>query len=215
MALEVKICGLSQPETLLAAIAGGAAMVGFNFFPRSPRYVTPAEAASLAGRVPEQVWRVGLLVDPSDEQLTEILRQVPLDMIQLQGSETPGRVAEIRQRFGKPVMKAVKIATRDDVAQAADFEPVADRFLFDAKPPKSMANALPGGNAVAFDWRLLAGRKWSRPWMLAGGLKADNLAEAVETSGAGAVDVSSGVESAPGQKDSALIRGFLDKARAL
>ncbi len=215
MAVDVKICGLSEPETLLAAIAGGAAMVGFNFFPTSARYVTPDQAASLASRVPEQVLRVGLTVDPSDGELADILRQVPLDVIQLQGGESPARVAEIRERFGKQVMKAVKIATRADVAEAAAFEPVADRLLFDAKPPKSMTKALPGGNAIAFDWRLLAGKRWSRPWMLAGGLKADNLADAVKESGATAVDVASGVESAPGKKDTALIRAFLEKARAL
>ncbi|MEO1191594.1 MAG: phosphoribosylanthranilate isomerase [Pseudomonadota bacterium] len=215
MALEVKICGLSEPAGLAAATAGGAAMVGFVFFPRSPRNVTPAEAASLAARVPEGVIKVGLLVDPDDESLAQILGQVPLDLLQLHGNETPARVAAIKERWKKPVMKAVRIATRDDVTAARTYEPVADRLLFDAKPPASMTKALPGGNAVAFDWRLLAGETWSRPWMLAGALTPENLAEAVAASGARAVDVSSGVEDRPGHKDPALITRFLDAARFL
>ncbi len=215
MALETKICGLNRPESLAAAVAGGADLIGFNFFARSPRSVTPTEAASLAQRIPEGPIKVALVVDVDDALLAEILGQAPIDLIQLHGSEPPGRVADIRQRFGKPVMKVIKIATREDLDQVKDYEPVADRLLFDTKPPKSMANALPGGNAVAFDWRLLAGRRWSKPWMLAGGLKAENLAEAVETSGARAVDVASGVERAPGDKDPELIRAFLERARSL
>jgi len=215
MALESKICGLKDPAAVEAAVAGGADLLGFVFFPRSPRTVAPAVVASLSQRIPERCLKVGLLVDPDDETLSGILRQAPLDMLQLHGSEPPARVAEIGVRFGKPVMKAVKIATRDDLAAARAYEPVADRLLFDAKPPAAMKNALPGGNAVAFDWRLLAGLSWSRPWMLAGALKAENLAEAASTSGARAVDVSSGVESAPGQKDPAMIHTFLEQARSL
>jgi len=215
MALEVKICGLSEPLGLAAAVEGGARFVGFVFFPRSPRNVSLAEAAGLAERVPQGVARVGLLVDPSDADLETLLDRVPLDLLQLHGEEPPERVAAIRARFGRPVMKVVKIAGKADVAAARAYEPVADRLLFEAKPPKSMTNALPGGNAVAFDWRLLAGQRWARPWMLAGGLKADNLAEAVATSGARAVDVSSGVERVPGEKDPALIREFLERARGL
>ncbi len=215
MALETKICGLKDPTTLAAAVAGGAAFVGFNFYPRSPRALSPAEAASLARQVPDGVGRVAVIVDPSDDRLAELLRQVPLDMIQLHGCETPKRVAEIRARFGKPVMKAVGIATREDLEAARGYEPVAERLLFDAKPPRSMKNVLPGGNALAFDWRILARRRWSRPWMLAGALKPANLAAAVETSGARAVDVSSGVERSPGEKDPALIQAFLERARSL
>ncbi|GAB5467736.1 MAG: phosphoribosylanthranilate isomerase [Rhodospirillales bacterium] len=215
MALEVKICGLNEPESLAAAVAGGAAMVGFVFFPRSPRNVTPGEAASLARRVPDGVTKVGLLVDPDDDQVAEVLRLVPLDLLQLHGSETPARVAALGQRFDKPIMKVIKVATRADIDAATAYEPVAQRLLFDAKPPSGMKNALPGGNAVAFDWRLLSGRSWSRPWMLAGALEAANLAEAVESSGARAVDVSSGVESAPGRKDPGLIADFLERARSL
>ncbi len=215
MALETKICGLNRPEGLAAAVSGGADLLGFNFFPRSPRYVSPEEAASLTRRVPEGPQKVALLVDPGDAQLAQILSLVPTDMIQLHGSEPPERVAEIRARFGKPVMKVIGIATRADLDRVAAYEAVADRLLLDAKPPKTMANALPGGNALAFDWRLLTGRRWSRPWMLAGGLKAENLAEAVELSGTRAVDVSSGVERAPGDKDPDLIKAFLEEAKRL
>lgn len=215
MALEVKICGLSSPEGVAAAVGGGARFLGFVFYPRSPRNVTPAEAAQLVRRLPAGAESVALLVDPGDDQIEALLGQVAFDLLQLHGGETPQRVAAIRQRFGRPVMKVVKVATRADVAAARAYEPVADRLLFDAKAPKAMTGALPGGNAVAFDWRLLAGERWSRPWMLAGALKAENLAEAVGQSGARAVDVSSGVERAPGQKDPALIRSFLETARGL
>ncbi len=215
MALETKICGLTDPAALAAAAAGRASFVGFVFFPRSPRNLSLSQAASLAARVPDGVQRVALTVDAGDDQLAELLAQVPVELLQLHGSETPQRVAEIRERFGKPVMKALRIATRADLEAARAYEPVADRLLFDGKPSKTMKSALPGGNAVAFDWRLLAGLRWSRPWMLAGALKPDNLAEAVETSGARAVDVSSGVERAPGEKDPDLIRAFLERARAL
>ena len=196
-------------------MAGGAAFVGLNFYPPSPRYLAPEEAARLAARAGPATARVGVFVDPNDELLAQVLRIVPLDMIQLHGSETPGRVAEIRGRFERPVMKAIKIAGPEDLAAVESYLPVSDRLLFDAKAPKSMANALPGGNALAFDWRLLAGRRWARPWMLSGGLEAANLAEAVRISGATAVDVSSGVESAPGVKDPARIADFLAAASRL
>ncbi len=215
MAVETKICGVNSPEAMEAAVAGGAAFVGLNFYPPSPRYLAPEEAARLAARAGPAVQTVGVLVDPDDELLTQVLKTVPLDMIQLHGSETPGRVAEIRGRFERPVMKAIKIAGPEDLASVESYLPVAERLLFDAKAPKSMANALPGGNALAFDWRLLAGRTWSRPWMLSGGLEPGNLAEAVEISGAKAVDVSSGVEDAPGVKSPEKIRAFLEAARGL
>jgi phosphoribosylanthranilate isomerase len=215
MALEAKICGLSTPETLDVAVAEGAAFVGFVFFPRSPRNVSLPQAAALAARVPEGVRRVGLLVNADDGFLAELVRQVPLDLLQLHGSETPDRVAAIRERTGKAVMKVLHLAEAADLAAVAGYLPVADRLMFEAKPPASMSNALPGGNALAFDWSLLAGRSFARPWMLAGGLNAGNLKEAAGTSGARAVDVSSGVESAPGVKDPAKIRAFLRAARAL
>ena len=215
MALEAKICGLSTPETLDVAVAEGASFVGFVFYPRSPRNVSLAQAAALAARVPERVRRVALLVNADDAFLAELVRQVPLELLQLHGAETPERVAAIRERSGKQVMKVLHLAEAADLAAVAGSLPVADRLMFEAKPPATMANALPGGNALAFDWSILAGRSFARPWMLAGGLNAGNLKEAAGTSGARAVDVSSGVESAPGVKDPAKIRAFLRAARAL
>lgn len=215
MTIEAKICGLSTAETLAAAVAGGAALVGFNFYPPSPRAVTPGEATALAGAVPEGVKRVGLLVDPEDAVLESILAAVPLDLLQLHGEESPARVAQIRARFGLPVMKTLKVSEKADLRAVAPYLEVADRLLFDARAPKDLAGALPGGNAVAFDWSLLSGRRWALPWMLAGGLNAANLAEAVRTSGAAAVDVSSGVEDAPGVKSVQKIRDFLEVVKTL
>ena len=215
MPVEVKICGINSPAALGAAVAGGADYVGFNFYPPSPRYVTPGAAREIGSHAPESLTKVGVVVDLDDAALATILEGAPLDMLQLHGRESPERVAEIRVRFALPVMKAVKIAGADDVAAAEAFCAVADRLLFDAKAPKDMAGALPGGNAPALDWRLLAGTAWPIPWMLSGGLDADNLAEAVRTSGARALDVSSGVEDAPGTKDPDKIRAFLSAAKAL
>ena len=215
MALEAKICGLSTPETLDVAVAEGAAFVGFVFYPRSPRNVSLPQAAALAARVPERVRRVALVVDASDEFLAALVRQVPLELLQLHGAETPARVAQIRALTGKAVMKVLRLAEAADLEAVEGFLPVADRLLFDAKPPAAMTGALPGGNAVAFDWSILAGRSFTRPWMLAGALTAANLKEAAGTTGARAVDVSSGVESAPGVKDAAKIRDFLRTARGL
>jgi len=215
MAVESKICGVSDVAALEAAVTGGARWVGFVFFPRSPRAVTPEQAAALAPQAAGRIERVGLFVDPDDALLEETLRKVPLEMLQLHGGETPRRLGEIRARWKLPVMKAVKIARAEDLAAVADYAAVVDRILFDAKAPKEMAGALPGGNALAFDWRLLAGRRWPKPWMLSGGLKPENLAEAVSLTGATAVDVSSGVEERPGVKDPARIRAFLDTARGL
>jgi len=213
--VDAKICGLNTPDSVAAATEGGAAWVGFVFYPPSPRAVTADQAASLARLVPDGVARVGLFVDMDDAAMDSILGRVPLELLQLHGQETPERVAAIRARTGIPVMKAVRIAGPGDVADAERFAPVCDRILFDAKPPADMEGALPGGNALAFDWRLIAGHGWNVPWMLSGGLDADNVADAVRVSGARAVDVSSGVESRPGVKDPARIRAFLDAVRAL
>lgn len=215
MAIAVKICGINSHPALAAAIDGGAASIGLIFYPPSPRVVRIEQAAALAAAVPDGVSKVGLLVDADDALIASVLARVPLDVLQLHGSESPGRVADIRARFGRPVMKAVKIAGADDVAGAEAYCGVADRLLFDAKPPKGMTGALPGGNAVSFDWRLLAGRRWPLPWMLSGGLRAGNVAEAVTVSGTPAVDVSSGVEDGPGVKNPDKIRAFLKAARAL
>jgi phosphoribosylanthranilate isomerase len=211
--IQVKICGLRSAASIAAAAEAGARYVGFVFFPRSPRNVAPADAAGLAAGVPEGICKVALTVDADDATLDDILRQVPLDMLQLHGSETPERVAEVKARFGLPVMKAIGVAEAEDLALIDTYSDVADQLLIDAKPPRNAP--LPGGNGLSFDWRLLAGRKyWRKPWMLAGGLTPENVAEAVAMTGARQVDVSSGVETAPGVKDAALIHAFLDALHA-
>lgn len=214
MSVAVKICGLSTGESVAAAVAGGAAYLGFVFYPPSPRALDAAAAAALVAEVPAGVGRVGLFVDATDEAIAAVLDRVPLDLLQFHGGESAQRVAAARQRFGRPIIKAVPIAGTDDVEIARRYEPVADFLLFDAKPPPG-PGALPGGNGLAFDWALIAGRSWSRPWLLSGGLDADVLGEAVRLSGARIVDVSSGVERRPGEKDPDKIRAFLAAARAL
>lgn len=208
---RVKICGLTRSEHVAAAAEAGAGYVGLVFFPKSPRHLSIEAARDLALEVPIGVAKVGLVVNPTDAELDAILEAVPLDMIQLHGKETPERVAEVRARTGLPVMKAVGVAEAADLDQLPAYEAVADQILVDAKAPKGAD--LPGGNGLSFDWRLIAGREWSRPWMLAGGLTPENVAEAVRLTGAMQVDVSSGVESAPGVKDEALIRAFIAAAR--
>jgi phosphoribosylanthranilate isomerase len=210
MTLEVKICGLRDPLAVDAAVQGGARLVGFVFFPASPRDIRPVDAAALAARVPAGVTRVGLVVDANDAMLTDLLAQVPLDVLQLHGSETPERVAAIRAHCCRPVIKSIPVAEATDLSVVPGYAEVADRLLFDARAPVGASR--PGGNSRAFDWRLLAGRRWARPWILAGGLDAGNLADAVRLSGAAAVDVSSGVEDAPGRKSVARIRAFLAAA---
>lgn len=215
MSVDVKICGISTPEAMTVAVEGGAAFVGLVFYPPSPRAVAPAEAAPLAALVPEGVVKTGLLVDADDGTIAEILKAVPLDLLQLHGSESPERITEIKDRFGLPVMKAVKLRQPGDLEAVEPYLAAADRLLFDAKPPEDMENALPGGNALSFDWTILAGTRWPLPWMLAGGLTPENVARAVETTGAVAVDVSSGVEDAPGRKNPAKIKAFLEACRTL
>lgn len=207
---QVKICGLSQPEHVAAAVDAGARYVGFVFFPKSPRAVSAEQARSLGQAVPPGVAQVGLFVNPDDAQLQDTLEIVPLDLIQLHGSESPERVAEIKARTGLPVMKAVGISDAADLPALTDYGLVADMLLVDAKAPRDAV--LPGGNGLAFDWRLLVGRTWLRPWLLAGGLTPDNVAEAIRLTGARGVDVSSGVETAPGVKDGTLIRNFIKAA---
>ena len=211
--VKVKICGLRTVADVMAAADAGASYVGFVFFPKSPRNVTIDEAAALAIEVPMGVAKVALVVNADDAFLDALTAKVPLDMLQLHGSETPARVAEVKARYGMPVMKAIGISTAADLEKIDTYAAVADQLLIDAKPPKD-AN-LPGGNGNAFDWQLLAGRKyWTKPWMLAGGLTMDNVASAIATTGATQVDLSSGVESAPGVKDPALIHAFIAAARA-
>ena len=211
MSVEAKICGLSTPETVDAAVQGGARWIGFVTYPRSPRHISTDLLRSLGARAPRSVGRVGLFVDPDDALLDERLATGVIDMLQLHGSETPARVAELKRRTGKPVMKAIKIAGAEDVERGiADYAGVADRLMFDAAD-----GILPGGNAKAFDWTVLSGRKVPVPWMLAGGLTPDNVAEAVRVTGARTVDVSSGVESSRGVKSIELICAFLDRVKAL
>jgi phosphoribosylanthranilate isomerase len=214
MGVAAKICGLSTEEAVAAAITGGAAYIGFVFYPPSPRAVTPQRAARLCETVPAGVPRVALLVDADDRLIDAVLAAAPINVLQFHGGESPERVAEARVRFGRPIMKAMAIAGAEDVLSALRYEDVADRLLFDAKPPRR-PDALPGGNGLAFDWGLIAGQSWRRPWMLSGGLTAALLPEAVRISGATAVDVSSGVESRPGIKDPEKIRAFLAAARTV
>ena len=211
--MQVKICGLSEPDTLQTAITCGARYVGFVFVPKSSRFVTMDVAANLAVMVPAGVAKVSLTVDADDALLDDMTARVPLDMIQLHGSESPARVSEIKARYGLPVMKAIGIGDASDLDKIATYAQVADQLLLDTKPPKT--GDLPGGNGLSFDWSLLQGRRWAVPWMLAGGLNAGNLAEAVRITGARQIDASSAVEVEKGVKSSALIREFLAAAQAL
>lgn len=211
----IKICGLSTEETLAAACDAGVERVGFVFFPRSPRHVAPARAAALAALArgtARTVAVVALTVDADDPTLDAIVGSVGPDMLQLHGRETPERVAAVRARFGLPIVKALGVAAADDLAAVPAYAAVADEILFDARPPKG--SALPGGNGRAFDWRLLGALDLSVPFMLSGGLGPANVAEAIRATRAPAVDVSSGVESAPGVKDPGLIAAFVAAARA-
>ena len=212
MAIDVKICGLSTRASVEAAACGGARFVGFVFFRPSPRFVAPGDVAALAGGLPAGVIRVGLLVDPGDDDLAAIDRRA-VDMLQLHGREAPERVAEIRMRLGLPVIKAIAVADAGDLDRARAYESVADRLLFDARAPRGASR--PGGNAVTLEWRLLRSRTWRVPWMLAGGLRHGNLKDAIAASGAAAVDVSSGVEDSEGVKSPRKIRALLALAAAL
>ena len=211
MALAVKICGLTRETDVDAAVDAGANLVGFVFFPPSPRSISVARAAELTKRVPKDVIKVALSVDADDALLADITANAGIDMMQFHGSEPPQRVAEARARYGLPMMKALAIAGAEDVDRARRYEAVADWLMFDAKPPRSATR--PGGNALAFDWQLIAGESWSKPWLLAGGLTPKNVREAVRVSGAAALDVSSGVEDEPGIKNAGKIRQFIVVAK--
>ncbi|MEP3637364.1 MAG: phosphoribosylanthranilate isomerase [Paracoccaceae bacterium] len=208
--VSVKICGIRDPAHLDVLATAGARYVGFVFFEKSPRYVSFDAARSLSLATPTGIAKVALVVNADDEQLDTLTSTVPLDMLQLHGNETPDRVAEIKTRYGLPVMKAVGVADADDVAALDRYAKVADQILVDAKPPKH--SELPGGNGLAFDWQLIAARRWPVPWMLAGGLVPDNVGQAIKLTGARQIDVSTGVESAPGTKDPNLIKAFVEAA---
>lgn len=201
------MCGLRTAEDVAAAAQAGAGYVGFVFFEKSPRNVTIDEAAALAVEVPMGIVKVALVVNADDAFLDDLLDRVAIDMVQMHGSETPERVADVRARYGLPVMKAIGVADAGDLTKIDVYSEVADQLLIDAKPPKG--GDLPGGNGLSFDWRLLADRKyWTKPWMLAGGLTPDNVGEAVRLTGARQVDLSSSLESSPGVKDPAKIAAF-------
>jgi phosphoribosylanthranilate isomerase len=210
--IQAKICGLSTADAVTAALEGGAAFIGFIFFAKSPRHVTPETAASLAPPARAKgVATVAVMVDPDNETADRIVRILQPDLIQLHGKETPARVAEIAARTGRGVIKALSISQPGDLAQAAAYDGLVEHLMFDAKPPKG--SDLPGGVGASFDWTILAGKRFTRPYFLAGGLDPWNVAEAVRLSGAPLADVSSGVERGPGLKDPALISAFLDAVR--
>ncbi|MDE1901150.1 MAG: phosphoribosylanthranilate isomerase [Alphaproteobacteria bacterium] len=210
MSVDVKICGLNDAASVDAVGRCGARYAGFVFYSKSPRVVTAAQAAGLMARLPPETLPVGLLVDASDDDIADVLRVAPVGILQLHGNESVARVAEVKQKTGLPVMKAVGIGMAPDVIRAKTYEAVADYLLLDAKPASE--DMLPGGNARAFDWGLLKGQGFARPWLLAGGLTSGNVAAAVAASDARAVDVSSGVEDAPGHKNIDKIKDFLGVA---
>jgi phosphoribosylanthranilate isomerase len=212
MPVQVKICGINSVESADAAVRAGADFAGLVFFPASPRNLRADQAAALSARLRGRARIAALLVDASDETIAAAIAAAQPDFLQLHGRETPARVAEIRGLFGKPVIKAMAVAEASDLANASAYEPVADMLLFDAKAPANAAR--PGGHGAAFDWQLLRGRSFSRPWLLGGGLHAQNVARAIEVSQAQSVDVSSGVESAPGVKSAEMIVIFVAAAKA-
>ena len=212
MTLDIKICGLKTDGALAAALAGGASHVGLIFFAKSPRYVDPAEAGRLREAARGKAQAVAVTVDAGDAFQDEIVEKMRPDMLQLHGSETPERVAEVKVRYGLPVLKALSVSEAADLERIKPFIGVADRFLFDAKPPKG--SELPGGNGVAFDWHILAGLDASVDYMLSGGLNAANIGDALRLANPPGIDISSGVESAPGVKDPALIEQFFRAVRA-
>ncbi len=207
---QVKICGLRSVADVEAVAAAGAAWFGLNFFPPSPRFLSLDLARELAIAAPVGLAKVALTVDADEATLDAIVGAMPLDMLQLHGHETPERVSAVRARYGLPVMKVMGVRDESDLAGLMDYSTVADMIMIDAKPPKGAV--LPGGNGVSFDWRLVAQRRWLRPWMLAGGLTPDNVAEAIRLTNARAVDVASGVESAPAVKDYAKVAKFIAAA---
>ena len=215
MTIQAKICGINTPIAMKAAVEGGATYIGLVFYPPSPRAVTVAEAARLAQMVPDTVQTVGLFVNITDDLLNSVLDQIPLNILQLHGKESPERVNAIKGLTGLPVMKAIHIENAADLVEIERYTGIADQILFDAKVPKNLENSLPGGNAISFDWTLFANRPWQKNWMLSGGLTANNVGEAIRISGAQSVDVSSGVETRPGRKDTKLIDAFLETVLAL
>jgi phosphoribosylanthranilate isomerase len=215
MPVEAKICGLNDPTALAAVVKGGARYAGFVFYPPSPRHVKAGEAAALVAILPEGIAPVGVMVDPSDAEIDAVTGAVKLAVLQLHGSESPERVSAIARRTGLRVMKAIKVASAEDVASAARYEDAADMLMFDTRPADASKTTLPGGTGHSFDWSLVKGFTSKRPWLLSGGLNAGNVVEAVAISGARSVDVSSGVEFSPGRKSPERITAFLNVVRVL
>lgn len=215
MSVTAKICGLNSEDAVRASVAAGAQYLGFNFYASSPRYVTPERAAELTESLPEHVKTTALFVDPTDDDIEEVLSATNVRFLQLHGSETVDRTRRIRSNFGRPVIKANPISGPSDVSHAKTYQGTADILLFDARPPEGDDKALPGGNGLPFDWALLAEEPWETPWILSGGLDAANVFEAVRISGATIVDVSSGVEDHRGHKSVDLIEGFLKTVSGL
>lgn len=213
MSTQTKICGIKTPEALKAATENGARFIGFVFFPPSPRHISIDTAKELSLMLPTGVRSVALFVDPSDEQLDAVLGRVQIDMIQLHGDESTTRITEIKNKYALPIIKAFPISTPNDLKAVREYEDLVDWLLFDAKPPKEADN--PGGLGKSFDWNILKGQSFSKPWMLSGGLTAENIKDALTELSPNAVDVSSGVESSRGVKDDNKIRAFLDAVKAL
>ena len=205
--IKVKFCGLTTPEAVQAAARAGAAYVGFVFFPKSPRHLSIEQSRTLAQDTPAGIVKVALTVNATDAFLDQLTKNVPLDMLQLHGHETPARVTEIKARYGLPVMQAVGLEKADDLTKIGDYAAVCDQLLIDAKPPRQ--GILPGGNGLAFDWRLIAGRNWPLPWMLAGGLSPETVPAALQMTATRQLDVSSGIETSPGVKDQGLMLAFM------
>jgi phosphoribosylanthranilate isomerase len=215
MTISIKICGLTDELSVKAVADAKADYAGFVYFPASPRHITLEKAAKLKALLPSAIKSVSVLVDPDNALLSQVFSMLKPDYIQLHGKEAPARLLEIRTAFpAAKIIKALRIRTSDDVAQASSFKDSADMLLFDAKAPE-LPGMLPGGNGLSFDWALLKNREFPLPWMLSGGLNGENVAEAMRGSGARMLDISSGVESAPGVKDPALIKAFIDKARSI
>ena len=211
MSTLVKICGLKHREHIEAAVSAGAEMIGFNFFARSPRVISLPQVMKIHDAAPAGVAKVAVVVDADDALFDAIVGTGAIDILQLHGSETPERCLDLKARYGLPIIKVLAIETKTDVARIAEYAEPADQFLFEAKPPKGATR--PGGNAISFDWSLLTDAEIDKPWLLAGGLTPDNVADGIRQSGAPSVDVSSGVETAPGEKDSDLIRAFIENAK--
>ncbi len=211
--IKAKICGLSTPESVKAAIEAGATYIGFIFYPPSPRNISPEKASELARLAGDDIDKVGVFVNPDDEFLSSVLKLVDLNFIQLHGNETVERIQYLQKRFSVKVIKAISVASVGDISRAREYEKTADIILFDAKAPIDLENALPGGNGIEFDWNLISNSIWQIPWMLSGGLDATNVSQAVKISGTGIVDVSSGIEISPGHKDIEKINSFMNTLR--